>query len=79
MTEWETIKQQCSGFNEMGFVVKCDIQSQENGGAPQIRIAKGIKTWNFSDPDCNIVIKQLAQLWKTITANTHVKIDNNHK
>ena len=56
--QWETVKQQCAGFNEAGYVVKCEPTG--------IRIARGLKTWQFSDPDPDIIIKQLAQLWKVV-------------
>lgn len=62
--QWETVKQQCASFSERGYIVKCDMQSKEKGAAPLVRIAKGLKVWQFSDPDWDIVIKQLAQLWK---------------
>jgi hypothetical protein len=66
LNEWETVKQQCSAFNEMGYFVKCDIQSMKKDAAPAIRIAKGMKTWQFSDPDWQVVIRQLAHLWKML-------------
>jgi hypothetical protein len=29
-------------------------------------IARGLKTWKFSDPDPEIIIHQLAYLWKVL-------------
>ena len=60
--QWETVKQQCAGFNEAGYVVKCEPTG--------IRIARGLKTWHFADPDCDIIIAQLAQLWRVLDVNT---------
>lgn len=62
LNQWETVKAQCSGFNELGFIVKCEL----NYAGSAIRISKGLKTWKFSEPDWEVVIKQLAQLWKTL-------------
>ena len=56
--QWETVKAQCSAYNEAGFVVKCEPYG--------VRIARGLKTWQFSDPDWDIIIKQLAQLWRIV-------------
>ena len=74
LDQWETVKQQCSAFNESGYIVKCEMQSQMNEADPAIRISKGLKTWHFSDPDWNRVIAQLAQLWKVL----HVKEREKH-
>lgn len=71
--QWETVKAQCAGFNEIGFVVKCDMQGQKEDAAPAIRIAKGLKSWHFSDLDWDVVIKQLAQLWKVVNAKERKK------
>ena len=73
ITEWETVKQQCSAFNEAGYIVKCDIQSHANGAKPAIRIASGLKTWHFAEPDWDVTIRQLAQLWKTENAKAREK------
>lgn len=56
--QWETIKQQCSAYNELGYVVKCEPFG--------IVIARGLKTWKFSDPDPEVIIRQLAYLWKVL-------------
>ena len=69
INEWETVKQQCSAFNERGFVVKCDV----NHAGAAIRIAKGLKVWHFYEPDTNVVIKQLAQLWRFIDVKERKK------
>lgn len=74
LNEWETVKAQCAAFNELGYVVKCDIQPMTENAAPAVRIARGMKTWQFADPDWNVVIKQLAQLWRVV----HVKANEAH-
>jgi hypothetical protein len=63
--QYETAKQQANSFRALNYTVTFEMQSMANGAAPKIIITKGIKTWKFSEPDWDVVIKQLAQLYKT--------------
>ena len=68
--QWETVKQQCNAFRDKGYLTICDMQSAIYGAAPRVKIIHSQqKQWLFSDPDWNVVIAQLATLWKNEKAN----------
>ena len=63
--QWETVKQQCNAFREKGYLTICDMQSIIYGAAPRVKIIHSPqKQWHFSDPNWDVVIAQLATLWK---------------
>ncbi len=71
--QYATVKQQCKSFQELNCIIKFNIQSQEFGFAPKIIVMKYFKNWHFSDPDWNIVIKQLAQFYKFLKKDLKYK------
>ena len=64
--QYDTAKAQAESFVEHGYTVKFDMQPQAQDAAPAIMISKGFKVWKFSDPAWEIVIQQLAQLYKIL-------------
>lgn len=60
------IHAQLSAMNELGCRVSFKMQPKPSNPDPIIRISYEDKEYNFSDPDYNVVIAQIAQLWKTI-------------
>lgn len=70
-TQYNIVKNQIKSFEKFGCVAKLDIQSIYKDAAPKILIKKKFfaeieKEYRFSDPDWNIVIMQLAELYKNI-------------
>ena len=65
--QYETVKQQCKSFEMLGYPVTFKMQSMQQGAAPLIKIDAFFKRWHFCEPDWNIVIKQLACLYKHLT------------
>lgn len=73
--QWETVKQQCNAFKEKGYLTICDMQSVIYGAAPRVKIIHSQqKQWHFSDPDWNVVIAQLAALWKNEKATYRLNV-----
>lgn len=66
--QFETVKQQCKSFEELGCIASLKIATDSwEYGEPRIIIAAGSKRYFLSDPDWNIIIAQLAQLYRTLT------------
>lgn len=64
--ELKTIHAQLRAMNELGCDVAFKMQKKPSNPEPIIKIKYKEKQYNFSDPDYNVVIAQIAQLWKTI-------------
>lgn len=58
-----TIRAQVASFFEIGFQV---YLKNGIGISPIVIIKKGHKTYKFSDPDCDIIIKQLSTLYRKV-------------
>ena len=74
--QYQTVKQQCKSFENMGYPTSFKMQSLQQGAAPAIKIDAFFKKWHFCEPDWDIVIKQLACLYKHLTRNLN-KNDKN--
>lgn len=70
--EYETAKQQVNSFMVIGCMTKFEMQSASKEAAPAIEIHRDGKVWKFSDPDWNVVIMQMAKLYK-ILRGKHAK------
>lgn len=64
--QYQIVKQQTLAFNELGCVTRFDMQSYECSAAPLVVIAHPKKSWRFSDPDWDVVSRQLATLYRNI-------------
>lgn len=78
-TQYETVKQQVKSFEELGYLGELEILPKNRDCAPKIMLAKyewcqKNKIYHFSDPDWNVVIKQLAELYKTLKTRTKYAI-----
>lgn len=63
--QYETVKQQCNAFKEIGFFVSFQFQDKDKYGEPKIYLLFKNKSWRFCDPDWNVIIFQLANLYLT--------------
>ena len=61
---YETAEQQTKSFEELGCTVIFSMQSSLKDAAPAIIINRRGKVWKFCDPDWDVVIRQMAQLYK---------------
>ncbi len=66
--QYEIVKQQVNSFQTLGLKSKLDITLQTEGVFPKIIIHsdKNKKSWRFSDPDWNILSRQLSTLFLTL-------------
>lgn len=62
----QTIKQQCLSFQELDYEVSYTLRRPVNHLEPKVTIGRNGKEWHFADPDWDIVVRQIAQLYKTI-------------
>lgn len=67
--QYETVKQQVKSFEALGYFTHFEMQSYVNKAAPKIVISKDEKSWRFSDIDWDVVIRQLAELYKNRKEN----------
>jgi len=67
----QTIKQQCASFHVLEACFSTCWFTQE--GEARVLVACNNKAYNFSDPDLNVIIMQLAHLYKRI------KIEHNER
>lgn len=61
---------QLRAMNDLGCAVSFKMQPPPSNPDPIVKIKYKNKYYNFSDPNYNIVIAQIAQLWKTIKRKT---------
>ncbi len=65
--QYEIVEQQVNSFESIGCVTTFEMQGFLNDAAPQIVIfAPNKKIYKFSDPDWDVVSKQLAILYMKI-------------
>jgi hypothetical protein len=65
--QYEIVKQQVNSFSIFPNVItRFDISDRTNGYSPKIFILYKNKSYRFSDPDWDIVSKQLTALWVKI-------------
>ena len=62
--QYDTIKQQCNAMREIGCMVNFEMQPRDRDAAPKIQIGRNGKLYHFCDPDWNVAIAQIAQLYK---------------
>jgi hypothetical protein len=66
MTQYETVRQQCFSFSEFGVSTPMSIKRKRTGEILGVSIEIKNKQYNFSDPNTDVIIKQLATLYKRI-------------
>lgn len=64
--QYETVKQQCLAFESIGFKTELRTLGLKDEASPAVTVNLSGKIYKFSDPDWNIVITQLACLYKNI-------------
>lgn len=62
--QYETIKQQCKAFEWAGYPATFKTPPFLRKSEPCVKIEGFLKQWHFSDPSWDVVISQLATLWK---------------
>ncbi len=75
---YETVKQQTFGFLFVGCAIKFDIESMEYGASALISIIYENKIYKFSDPDWDVVSKQLTSLYFKIKEQYERETNTNH-
>lgn len=66
--QYQTVKQQCNAFEALGSFVSLDVVSDKlYFGEPRVLIAlPSNKTYRFCEPNWNVVISQLATLYRSL-------------
>ena len=62
-TQYDIVKQQCNSMIDLGYPTRFEMQPQSQNAAPKILVDGFVKSWRFSDPDWDVVSKQLATLY----------------
>lgn len=62
--QYDIVKQQVKSFEELGYTTVFEMQSYVNKAAPKIVISNNEKSWRFSEIDWDVVMCQLAELYK---------------
>lgn len=67
--QYITVKKQVESFADFNFKTEFDFQENPNIGCPKVVIVSSEKMWRFCDPDWNVVISQLSELYKNVKKN----------
>ena len=65
-TQYDIVTQQCNAMTEMGYPTKIRMSTAVRNPHPIIVVDGFTKSWRFSDPDWDVVSRQLAQLYITL-------------
>jgi hypothetical protein len=63
-----TIEQQCEAFMYISWHASLSLNPDALGDNACVKIFSGEKAYYFSDPDPDIIIRQMSELWRNATS-----------
>lgn len=63
ISQYRTVEQQCKSLEIFGYKFNMDIELTTLGAIPKIILWNRCKSYRFSDPDWDVVIKQISHLY----------------